>query len=75
MVLSKKRGCKHNPECEHFAGRAKCRAEVEGKGCNPPTEVRVQAGLPLRGVDAREFGEFLRKSGGVMPIPGFTSKQ
>lgn len=66
------KGCSHNPACEHFAALSKCHKEVAEGMCKPSLEVRVKLGLPFpENIDAKEFGAFLRKHRGCIPVANF----
>lgn len=66
--------CSHNKLCPHRASHSKCRNDVANGICKPPSAVRVELHLSLRGVDAEEFNKFLSRNGGKIPVAGFSGK-
>lgn len=64
-------GCSHNKDCQHLAGRNKCRKDVEGGVCIPSIEVRIELRLTLSNVEYAVLEKTLKTHGGKMPVAGF----
>lgn len=67
-----KKGCSHNPACEHATALSKCHKDVKEGICKPSLDVRTELGLPFpEHISTKEFGVFLKKYNGRIPIHSF----